>query len=316
MSKGKVYVIAGATASGKTAIGVKLAKKLNGEVISADSMQVYKYMNIGTAKPTEDEKEGIVHHLLDVINPNEGFSVAEYQKLATLAINEIIKKGKTPILVGGTGFYINAVLYDTEFSHDIHEDEVNMREKYIKLALVNGAEWVYEKLKNVDPEYSNIIHANNIKRVARALAYCKITGKKFSEHNALQKEKKPVYDTMFCILNMNRELLYDRINKRTLLMFENGLEDEVRDLLSKGYDKNLTAMQAIGYKETLKFISGEIKFDEAVEDIQKSTRNYAKRQETWFRNQVKSAIKINVNNNSATSVAEYLAKHEVLPGTK
>lgn len=290
MLKSKLYVIAGPTASGKTAVAIELAKKINGEIVSADSMQVYKHMNIGTAKPTQAEMDGIPHYLLDVVAPDESFSVADYTQLATKAIDDILDRGRAPILAGGTGFYINAVIYGTEFTETEegqHEKDNALRKAYINLANEKGGEFIHQKLEALDPESAKAIHPNNIKRVARAISYCESTGQLFSVHNKAQKASVAKYDVDFNVLSMPREILYDRINMRTLQMWEAGLVAEVEHLLSLGYDPKLASMQAIGYKETIKFIYGEYTKEEAIAQIQQSTRNYAKRQETWFRHQIR-----------------------------
>ncbi|MCL2048386.1 MAG: tRNA (adenosine(37)-N6)-dimethylallyltransferase MiaA [Defluviitaleaceae bacterium] len=282
----KLYVIAGATASGKTAAAIELAKKIDGEVISADSMQVYKGMDIGTAKPTQEEMAGIPHHMLSIIEPDQSFSAAEFQARAYDLIEEIFARKKAPILAGGTGFYINAVIYGAQFSNTAHTQEAALRQRLEDEARLYGAELVHNKLAAADPAYAATLHPNNIKRVARALAYCQLTGKLFSEHNAEQREKKLVYDTELILLSMERKQLYERINARTIRMFEAGLVEEVRGLLEKGYGKGLASMQGIGYKETVQLIDGELTQEEAIAKIQQATRNYAKRQETWFKNQL------------------------------
>jgi len=305
-----IYVIAGATATGKTALAVELAKQINGEIISADSMQVYKYMNIGTAKPTEDEKQGIKHHLLDVVNPNEPFSMAEYQKLGRIAINDILSRNKIPIIAGGTGFYINGLIFGAELSQNENntlEDE--LRQKFTTIATEKGAEELHSMLHKVDPLSAEVIHPNNVKRVIRALSYNKITGKLFSAHNAQQKTNSPLYDTKFFVLNMNRTLLYERINQRTITMWQAGLVDEVRKLISMGYDSSLAPLQGIGYKEVFNYLNeGELKNKECdtISAIQQSTRNYAKRQETWFRNKNPSAYLLKVEAKSADTLVREL----------
>jgi len=305
----KIFVIGGPTASGKTAVAVELAKKKYGEVISADSMQVYMGMDIGTAKPTEVEMLGIHHHLLSIIKPDENFSVAEFQKRAVDAIENIFSRGKIPIIAGGTGFYINAVLYGTKFSSE-ESREGELRKIFAAEALEKGAEFLHVKLQKKDPEYAATIHANNIKRVARALAYCEATGGLFSEYNAAQKEKKTaaLFDAVFFVLSMPREILYKRINSRVIAMFDTGLVDEVRNLLEKGYDKGLAAMLGIGYKETVQFINGELTQTEAIAAIQQATRNYAKRQETWFRNQTPNACVSQAHGKTAEELAEEILK--------
>jgi len=285
-----LYIIAGATASGKTAAAISLAKQLDGEVISADSMQVYKYMNIGTAKPTTEEMDGIPHHLLDVADPGSYFSVADYTKLATDAICDVFSRGKVPILAGGTGFYINAVLYGTQFAEaedGQHTRDNQLREEYTQLAAQKGAEYLHEKLQAIDPAYAQIVHPNNIKKVARALSFCETTGKLFSAHNASQKLAAPQYEFDFRLISIPRETLYARINQRVLAMWDAGLPDEVQQLLSRDYHPSLTSMQGIGYKETIPYINGTQSKEETIAQIQQATRNYAKRQETWFRHQIR-----------------------------
>jgi len=285
----KLYVIAGPTASGKTAAAVRLAKEINGEVISADSMQVYKHMDIGTAKPTQAEMDGVPHHLLDVVLPDQPFSVAKYAQLTDMAIQDIFRRGKTPILAGGTGFYIRAVVNGTEFedfNNCQHENDNLLREEYVKLALDQGADFLYKKLQLADPEYAKTVHPNNIKKVARALSFCETTGGLFSAHNASQKQSAAKYDTVYNIISMPREELYNRINARVIAMWDAGLPTEVSNLLSQGYSPQLTSMQGIGYKETVRFINGEQTKEETIAQIQQATRNYAKRQDTWFRHQM------------------------------
>jgi len=290
----KLYVIAGPTASGKTAAAISLAKELGGEVVSADSMQIYKYMNIGTAKPTIEEMDGIPHHLLSVADPGDYFSVADYTKLATETISDIYSRGKMPILAGGTGFYINAVIYGTKFvetENGQHEKDNELREEYTKLAEQKGAAYLHEKLQNIDPDYAKTVHPNNIKKVARALSFCQTTGNLFSVHNTSQKLTKPKYDLDFRLITMPRAVLYARINRRVLAMWEAGLPNEVRILLSRGYHPELVSMQGIGYKETILYENGIQTKEETVAQIQQATRNYAKRQETWFRHQSPGGFK-------------------------
>lgn len=302
MSKDKIFVITGATASGKTAVALFLAEKIGGEIISADSMQVYRGMDIGTAKPTATELEKIPHYLISVINPDEQFSAADFQKRATAAISEILARRRVPIIAGGTGFYINALLYGAEFSDDPRENE--LREKFFQLAQENGAEFLHARLTAADPDYAATLHPNNIKRVARALAYCESTGKLFSAHNSAQKEKPLHFDAVFLKLSLPREVLYDRINSRTAAMFDAGIIDETRNLLAAGYHKGLASMQGIGYKETIQFIEGELTLPEAIAATSQATRNYAKRQETWLRNQQKDAREIFVHGKTAEEIAE------------
>ena len=307
MAKPELYVIAGPTACGKTAVAIEIAKQLDGEVISADSMQIYKHMDIGTAKPTPEEMDGVPHHLLDVVLPNEHFSVAEYSQLAAAAIEDIKSRGRVPILAGGTGFYINAVIYGTQFTESEEGQHVidnQLRDAYMKLAAEKGAEFLHNKLQATDPESARTIHKNNIKRVARALAFCQSTGRLFSAHNAGQKANNAKYDVSFNVLSMPRETLYDRINARVIAMWEAGLPQEVGRLLSHGYHQGLVAMQGIGYKEMIPFIHGHQTKDETIAQIQQATRNYAKRQETWFRHQAKNARLVDVHNKTQKEIVD------------
>ncbi|MCL2285715.1 MAG: tRNA (adenosine(37)-N6)-dimethylallyltransferase MiaA [Firmicutes bacterium] len=307
MVKPELYIIAGSTACGKTAVAIELAKRLDGEVISADSMQIYKHMDIGTAKPTPEEMDGIPHHLLDVALPSQHFSVAEYSQLATAAIEDIQFRGRVPILAGGTGFYINAVVYGTQFTElaeGQHEKDNQLREAYMKLAAEKGAEFLHNKLQAIDPESARTIHQNNIKRVARALAFCESTGRLFSVHNAGQKANSAKYDISFNILSMPRETLYYRINARVVAMWEAGLPQEVGRLLSQEFHPGLVAMQGIGYKEMIPFIYGHQTKDETIAEIQQATRNYAKRQETWFRHQAKNARLVDVHNKTPKEIVD------------
>jgi len=292
MSRPNLHVVVGPTASGKTATAINLAKHVDGEVVSADSMQVYKHMNIGTAKPTKMEMDGVPHHLLDVADPIDSFSVAEYTTLAGEAIQNILARGKTPILTGGTGFYINAVIYGTAFScmtkNGQHEKENQLREVYIKLAQEKGAEFLHSKLLAADPDYANSLHPNNIKKVARALSFCETTGGLFSAHNKKQKQVGAKFNVNLQLMNVPRDELYARINARVLGMWEAGLPDEVKHLLSIGCRPNHQSMQGIGYKEMVPYIDGIQTKEETIAKIQQATRNYAKRQDTWFRHQLRS----------------------------
>ncbi len=282
--KRPLIVIGGPTACGKTGFSIKLAKKIGGEIISADSMQVYRYMDIGTAKVTPEEADGVPHYLIDELNPDEEYNVMLFQQKAKAYMEEIWAKGKIPILVGGTGFYINALLYDNDFTET--ENDTSYREECYKLAQEQGAEVLYERLKEIDPEYAANIHANNVKRVTRALEYHYLTGQKFSEHNAEQKEKETPYDAAVIILTMDREKLYERIELRIDLMMEQGLLEEVKGLLDKGYTPDLVSMQGIGYKEFIPYFKGECTLEEAVTQLKTNTRRFAKRQLTWFRRQI------------------------------
>ena len=282
--KKPLIVIGGPTACGKTGFSIQLAKKIGGEIISADSMQVYRYMDIGTAKVTPEEADGVPHYLIDEFDPDEEYNVMIFQQKAKAYMEEIWAKGKVPILVGGTGFYINALLYDNDFTET--ENDTTYREECYKLAQEQGPEVLFERLKEVDPAYAEIMHANNVKRVTRALEYHYLTGQKFSEHNAEQKEKESPYDAAVIILNMDREKLYERIELRIDLMMEQGLLEEVKGLLEKGYTPDLVSMQGIGYKEFVPYFNGECTLEEAVIQLKTNTRRFAKRQLTWFRRQI------------------------------
>ena len=282
--KKPLIVIGGPTACGKTGFSIQLAKKIGGEIISADSMQVYRYMDIGTAKVTPEEADGVPHYLIDEFDPDEEYNVMIFQQKAKAYMEEIWAKGKVPILVGGTGFYINALLYDNDFTET--ENDTTYREECYKLAQEQGPEVLFERLKEVDPAYAEIMHANNVKRVIRALEYHYLTGQKFSEHNAEQKEKESPYDAAVIILNMDREKLYERIELRIDLMMEQGLLEEVKGLLEKGYAPDLVSMQGIGYKEFVPYFNGECTLEEAVTQLKTNTRRFAKRQLTWFRRQI------------------------------
>ena len=275
-----LVVVAGPTASGKTAAGVYLAKALNGEVVSADSMQIYREMTIGTAKPVPEEMEGVPHHLIDFVDPADSFSVADYVHLAQKTIKEIHKRGKLPIVVGGTGLYITSLVDNIQFSES--DSDLAYREEMIALANQQGPQVLWEKLRDVDPEAADKIHPNNIGRVARALEVFHTTGMPISEHQRLSRTRPSPYETCMMALNFHdRQKLYDRINLRVSLMVEQGLEQEARQLMEKGY--GATSFQAIGYKEMAAYLAGEETLDEACEHIRQESRRYAKRQLTWFR---------------------------------
>ncbi|MBD9219418.1 MAG: tRNA (adenosine(37)-N6)-dimethylallyltransferase MiaA [Clostridiales bacterium] len=280
--KKPLIVIAGPTACGKTDISIDLAEKIGGEIISGDSMQVYKYMDIGTAKATKEEMRGIPHYLVDELYPDEEYNVMLFQQKAKQYMEGIYSRGHIPIIVGGTGFYINALVYDNDFSE---EEESEIRKELYAVAENEGAEKLHAMLAEVDPEYAANIHHNNVKRVARALEYYRLTGEKMSEHNKNAKEKEIPYNLAFFVLNMDREKLYERINLRVDIMMNNGLEQEVRKLIEMGYSPELVSMQGLGYKEFIPYFNGEISLEHVVDDIKKYTRRFAKRQLTWFRGQ-------------------------------
>jgi len=277
----KVIVILGPTASGKTNLSIDLAKKLDTEIISADSMQVYRYMDIGTAKPDMEERQGIKHYLIDEIYPDEEFNVVKFKDLAEKYIEEILKRGKIPIIAGGTGLYINSLIYNINFSET--ESNQELRERLWKEAEEKGNRYLHDILKKIDPKAAEKIHENNVKRVIRAIEVYEQTKKPISYHQELSRTQAVKYEYILIGLRMEREILYDRINKRVDLMMEKGLVDEVKRLVELGYDKNAVAMQGIGYKEILSYLRGEISLDEAIYIIKRDTRHYAKRQMTWFK---------------------------------
>lgn len=279
--KKNIVVIAGPTASGKTAAGIETAKQLNGEIISADSMQIYKYMDIGTAKPSLEEREGIPHHMLDVVFPDEEFSVALFRRRAGELIDEITSRGKLPIIVGGTGLYINSLVYPYDFTESA--EDTSYREELEALASEMGREHIHNMLRDIDPDSHTRIHPNNLRRVIRALEVYKNTGKTITEYQIKSKEKELEYNTAYIGLNMDRKILYDRINLRVDRMFDAGLINEVKRLSELGYTKNMVSMQGIGYKELFDYLDNQITLEEAKDIIKQYSRNYAKRQLSWFR---------------------------------
>lgn len=282
MKKKPLIILTGPTAVGKTALSIKLAKAVNGEIISADSMQVYKGMDIGSAKIMPEEMDGVKHHLIDVLEPSEEFNIVKFQELSKQALEEIYAQGKVPIIAGGTGFYIQSVLYDIDF-----ETNENNREYRTWLEAIatkeGGVQILYAMLKEKDPKSANIIHENNVKRVIRALEFFEETGTPISEHNEEQREKESPYNFCYFVLNDDREKLYSNIDRRVDIMFETGLVEEVKKLHFKGYTKNMVSMQGLGYKEVLDYLNGEISLERAVYLIKRDTRHFAKRQLTWFR---------------------------------
>ena len=279
--KKPLIILTGPTAVGKTALSVKLAKVINGSIISADSMQVYRGMDIGSAKVTKEEMGGIKHYLIDVLEPDEEFHVVRFQQMAKEAMAEIYQEGKIPILTGGTGFYIQSVLYDIDFTSQ--QEDIAYRERLEQLAKEQGNEALHAMLQEVDPVSAEKIHANNVKRVIRALEFYKKTGMPISEHNEKEAAKESPYTFCYFVLNDDRQRLYDRIELRIDQMLEQGLVDEVRKLKEKGYHKEMVSMQGLGYKEILAWLDGEISYEEAVYILKRDTRHFAKRQLTWFR---------------------------------
>ena len=279
--KKPLIVLTGPTAVGKTSLSIALARAVEGEIISADSMQVYKHMDIGSAKIKKEEIEGIPHYLIDVLEPDEEFHVVRFQEMAKEAMKEIYSKGKIPILTGGTGFYIQAVVKDIDFSQDTEKSSV--RERLENLAQEKGGEYLHELLAQRDPESAEKIHPNNIKRVIRALEYYELTGEKISLHNEREGEKVSPYNTAYFVLNDHRERLYERIDRRVDQMLDEGLVEEVRRLAQMGYTRDMVSMQGLGYKEILAYLEGEYSLEEAVYVLKRDTRHFAKRQLTWFR---------------------------------
>ena len=279
--KKPLVILTGPTAVGKTKASIGLAKAIGGEIISADSMQVYKQMDIGSAKIKPSEMEGVPHYLVDILEPDEEFHVVLFQQMAKQAIQKIYEKGKIPILVGGTGFYIQAVLYDIDFSEN--EKDTSYREELEKLAQTKGAEYLHDLLREVDEKSAQDIHANNVKRVIRALEYFHQTGEKISEHNEEQRKKVSPYNFSYFVLNDERAHLYEKINLRVDQMINEGLVSEVQSLKEKGYTRDMVSMQGLGYKEMLDYLDNKCSLEEAVEIIKRDTRHFAKRQITWFK---------------------------------
>ena len=280
MSKPIVTVICGPTASGKTALSIELAKKVNGEIVSADSMQIYKDMNIGTAKPTTKEMENMKHYLIDFVLPSERYSVADFKKDATYAIEEILKKGKMPIVVGGTGLYIDSLIYGIEYNE--MQVDLEYRKKLETIAQEKGIEYLYNLAKKIDEKAMQKISINDKKRIFRVLEIYKSTGKTKTQLELESRQKEVKYDFKLFAINMDRNILYDRINKRVDVMISNGLIDEVKNLIDK-YNKIPTAMQGLGYKEVVEYFNGKYSKEDMIEKIKMESRRYAKRQLTWFR---------------------------------
>ena len=282
MMKKPLYIIAGPTAAGKSALAVELAKKLDGEIISGDSMQVYRGMNIGTAKIRPEEMQGIPHHLIDCVDPWEEWNVARFTELARQTAEEIWKRGRIPIVAGGTGFYLHALAYGAEFTSE--ETEGSCRRKLEETAAAEGGpQELYHRLMEADPEAAERIHPNNVKRVIRALEFFLQTGHRISEHNDEQKQKESPYELHYNVLSMDRERLYERIDRRVDEMMRAGLVEEVQGLLRQGCERSMVSMQGLGYKEIIAYLAGETTLEEAVYILKRDTRHFAKRQLTWFR---------------------------------
>ena len=279
MNKIPLIILTGPTAVGKTDLSIKLSKSLNAEIISADSMQIYKYMDIGSAKITKEEMDNVVHHMIDEVTPDVPFSVSEFHTRSEKYINDIHERRKRVLVTGGTGLYLNSLIYNMDFAKSDANNEI--REKLEKELEENGIDYMHEKLRSLDEDAANRIHKNNTKRVIRAIEVC-LSGNKMNDFSKdLRYNEK--YKPIIIVLNRDREVLYQRINKRVDIMLENGLLDEVKKLLEMGYTKDMISMQGIGYKEMIKYLDGEYTYDEAVEIIKRDSRRYAKRQITWFK---------------------------------
>ena len=279
--KKPLIILTGPTAVGKTKASIGLAKAIGGEIISADSMQVYRHMDIGSAKITKEEMADVPHYLIDVLEPEEEFHVVRFQQMAKAAMADIYSRGKIPIIVGGTGFYIQALLYDIDFTEN--EGDSVYREKLEALAKEKGAAYLHGQLAMVDPKSAEEIHANNIKRVIRALEFYHQTGQKISEHNERERQKESPYQFCYFVLNDRRECLYERIDQRVDQMIRNGLVQEVQTLKERGCTKQMVSMQGLGYKEIFSYLEGDCSLEEAVYIIKRDPRHFAKRQLTWFK---------------------------------
>ena len=276
-----LIILTGSTAVGKTKLSIELAKKINGSIISADSMQVYRYMDIGTAKITKKQMQNVPHYLIDEFDPKDEFHVVRFQEYAKRYMDEIYSKGSIPILVGGTGFYIQAVLYDIDFTKV--EAQEDYRKELLAFAKEHGEQALHEKLRKIDPISAQSIHPNNVKRVIRALEYYSQTGNPISKHNEVERQKASPYRFAYFVLTDDRKILYDRINQRVDQMIIDGLIEEVIHLKELGYERSLVSMQGLGYKEIYSYLEGECSLEEAIEQIKCSTRHFAKRQLTWFK---------------------------------
>ena len=281
MTKKPLIILSGPTAVGKTALSIELAKRINGAIISADSMQVYKHMDIGSAKIMPEEMDGVKHYLIDELMPEEEFNIVVFQQKAKAALEEIYANGQIPIVAGGTGFYIQALLYDIDFDHQDCNEE--FRAELEQIAKEQGNEVLHARLQEIDPVSAEKIHANNVKRVIRALEFYHLTGKPISEHNEAEQQKESPYNFAYFVLTDDRENLYKRIDMRVDIMLKNGLVEEVQKLKDMGYHRDMVSMQGLGYKEILDYLDGKCTLDEAVYVLKRETRHFAKRQLTWFR---------------------------------
>ncbi|MGN0298604.1 MAG: tRNA (adenosine(37)-N6)-dimethylallyltransferase MiaA [Lachnospiraceae bacterium] len=304
--KRKLIILTGPTAVGKTATSISFAQKIGGEIVSADSMQVYRHMDIGSAKIMPEEMQGVPHHLIDVLDPSEEFNVVRFQQMALEAMEGIYQRGHIPIVTGGTGFYIQALLNGIEFEDT--EENTEFRIQMEQIAEEKGNVYLHEQLKKVDPKSAETIHPNNRKRVIRALEYFTQTNTPISEHNEEQREKEAAYDFVYFVLNRNREELYLRIDQRVDMMMKQGLLEEVKWLAAQGCTKDMVSMKGLGYKELLTYLDGECSLEEAIYTLKRDTRHFAKRQLTWFRRE-KSVTWICVEDYPDTeSLVEHLIK--------
>lgn len=276
-----LVILTGPTAVGKTDLSVSLAKRIGGEIISADSMQVYRHMDIGSAKTTPEQMDGVAHHLIDILEPTEEFNVVLFQQLAKKTMDGIYERGHIPIVTGGTGFYIQALLYDIDFTDN--DEDTELRGNLEEIAKAQGSEALYDRLRRIDPESCEIIHANNVKRVIRAIEFFEKTGMKISDHNKIQRQNDSPYNFAYFVLNDDRNRLYGRIEDRVDEMLELGLVEEVRSLKGMGCTADMVSMHGLGYKEILAYLDGYTTLEEAVYLIKRDTRHFAKRQLTWFR---------------------------------
>lgn len=302
MNNRPLIILTGPTAVGKTALSIGLAKAVDGEIISADSMQVYRKMNIGTAKIQQSEMQGVRHHLIDILDPGEDFNVVLFKKYALEAMKDIYSREKIPVVVGGTGFYIQALLYDINFEDN--DNDMSYREELQTLAAEHGNSYIHDMLAGVDPESAEKIHENNVKRVIRALEFYKKTSMKISKHNEAESQKESPYNFEYFVLNDDRQKLYDRIDRRIDIMLADGLLDEVRSLVDEGYSRDLVSMQGLGYKEMIDYIQERYTLDEAVYTLKRDTRHFAKRQVTWFKREKQVTW---VNKNEFDSEADILS---------
>lgn len=311
MSEIPLIVVAGPTASGKTGLAIDIANYADGEIVSADSMQIYRYMDIGSAKPTPEERQAAVHHLIDFLEPDEEFSVADYTEKAHEVIADIYLRGKIPVMAGGTGLYINSVVNDVTFGEI--DTDYELRERLQKCAEEKGSEYLLKRLSEFDKVSAKRLHPNNLRRIIRAIEFYKVTGKPISQHQEETKQRKSRYKPLMLCIEWEREVLYDRINRRVDMMIEGGLLDEVKWLMDMGYNKSLNSMKGIGYKEVMDYFDGLAGFEETIEIIKQSSRRYAKRQLTWFRrdDRIHYVSSENPFNEAKLLIDEFLSKTKI-----